>query len=177
MKHYNTLQALTGAVNHDPDPEQHIIERSVRRHDEYETIAQGLCTTMSIISDQRGFTYAIGRRCFRNGREICTVLCRRKLSQGWAIGAVHVYKSRPYSWRSSVTNPRMGFKVLWRADYHNYDGCGPNYCCCFEPRDAYRNWMNSLRTTFCIASTPYYHAPTNTSISHTSSPTLVPTYM
>lgn len=146
-------QEFTPAVNY--DPEQHSIEerRAYGSHSEYETIAQGLCMSMTIKNGQQGCTFAVRRRCFYRSKETCNDLCtanklvtkdqqysRRK----WrAIGAVHVYMPRPHSYKSTVTHPSIGLKTLWHNDIQNERRCGPNYCCCFvqlENADAYRNW-------------------------------------
>lgn len=136
--------------------EHSIEERSAGgSHSEYETIAQGLCMSMTINNGQHGCTFAVRRRCYRLNGETCNDLCsarslasldeyrnRHRTGRWKAIGAVHVYHPRPYSYRSTVTHPRIGFKVLWHDDYQSEGGCGPNYCCCFvqlEDIDAHRN--------------------------------------
>ena len=145
------MQGFTPAINH--DPEHSIEERSTHSaHSAYETIAQGLCTTMTIINGEKGCTYAVRRYCSRYRTETCSDLCSaRRLAQkdsqysrrAWrSIGAVHVYERRPHSLRSTVINPTLGFKVLWYNNYHTQGSCGPNYCCCFVPLenlDAYGN--------------------------------------
>ena len=123
------------------DPDHSIEERSTSSwHSEYETIAQGLCTTMTINNGQGGWIYAIKRRCHSHYPVTCSQLCSaRSLADKdpktrnykWrSIGALHVYAPRPASAQSTVTNPFMGYKVLWHPHYHSAGGCGPNYCCC-----------------------------------------------
>lgn len=136
----SSLQEFSPTITH--DPEHSIDERSVGgSHSEYETLAQGLCMTMTINNAQGGYTYAIKRRCHRYNDETCTQLCSaRSLAEKdaqtrrrrWrAVGALHVYAPRPISDRSTITHPSIGMKVLWYDEFQNASGCGPNYCCCF----------------------------------------------
>ena len=148
------MQGFSPAIDH--DLEHSIEERSTGdSHSEYETIAQGVCMSMTINHGQYGCTFAVQRLCDRYNKETCIDLCsarslalldeyRNRYRNGkWkAIGAVHVYHPRPHSSRSTVIHPSVGFKVLWHDDYQSDGGCGPNYCCCFvqlENVDAYRN--------------------------------------
>ena len=142
VKYHNkfSLQKFSPAINH--DLEHSIEERSAGgSHSEYETLAQGLCMSMTINNGQGGYTYAIKRRCHRYNGETCIQLCSvRSLAEKdlqnrrrrWrTIGALHVYAPRPTSDRSTVTHPSIGMKVLWHDDFQTTNGCGPNYCCCF----------------------------------------------
>ena len=146
----HSIEEGSAGGSHSEYSEHSIEKRSAGgSHSEYETIAQGLCMSMTIKNGQQGCTFAVRRRCYRN-KETCSDLCtanklvtkdqqygRRK----WrAIGAVHVYMPRPHSYKSTVTHPSIGLKALWHNDYQNKRGCGPNYCCCFvqlENVDAY----------------------------------------
>lgn len=137
---WDTEYETTPAI--DVDPEHIVEERSAYSwHSEYETIAQGLCTTMTILNGQAGWTYAVRRYCSRDQLETCNELCparsltradRSNQNRKWeAIGALHVYQPRPLSESSTVSHPSMGLKVLWEPNYQSSTRCGPNYCCCF----------------------------------------------
>ena len=110
-------------------------------HDEYETIAQSVCTSMAIKENRPGWTFAVKRQCDSSTEpcvEICSATALHELdaptkSQQWScLGAIHVYQSRPASGPSTFSKPSMGFKVYWSSIYHEgRNFCGPNYCCCF----------------------------------------------
>ena len=108
-------------------------------HNEYETIAQSVCTSMAIKGGHQGWTFAVRRQCDSNTKP-CDVLCGlqalhnldpQSSKKKWTcLGAVHVYPSRPVSQPSTTENPSIGFKVFWSNVYHTGQNCGPNYCCC-----------------------------------------------
>ena len=119
----------------------HIIEkRSIPvNHDEYETVAQSVCTSMAIGKRLRGWTYAVGRVC-SSSTESCQEICSSKFlhvqdtqtaHSTWScVGALHVYKSRPSSSPGTKNSPSIGLKVYWSSSYHTGRNCGPNFCCC-----------------------------------------------
>ena len=111
-------------------------------HNEYETIAQSVCTSMAIKGGYHGWTFAVRRKC-DDITKPCDVLCSLQALRNletypdpsktkWTcLGAVHVYESRPVSQPSTTKNPSIGFKVFWSESYHTGQHCGPNHCCCF----------------------------------------------
>ena len=138
------VHEFSPAIDNDPDnePDHSIEERSARAvHDEYETVAQMICTSEAIKIGQSGWIYAVRREC-RIGIASCIPLCGIPLMimsdpqtrhKRWrAIGAVYVYPSRPVSNPpSTVQRPFIGLKVKWYPFYHTRVTCGPNFCCCF----------------------------------------------
>ena len=132
----------------DPATEKSATQQSVQQqklnaHDEYETIAQSVCTSMAIKENRGGWTFAVKRHCnFKDSstepcEAICSVTALHKQddqtkSRQWSyLGAIHVYQPHPVSEPSTVSKPSMGLKVFWISNYHKIRGCGPNYCCCF----------------------------------------------
>ena len=120
-----------------PSEEQETAELQAS-HNEYETIAQAVCTSMAVTKSMGGWTFAIQRRC--SGPDTCVQICASKFlhtqdpqttHRQWStLGAIHVYGSRPSSSVSTVNSPHIGFKVYWSSNYHTGTSCGPNYCCC-----------------------------------------------
>ena len=119
----------------------HIEKRSTSlNHDEYEAIAQSVCTSMAIDQKRGGWTFAVQRVCTYSNLETCQQLCSSKFlhvqdtqtaHRTWrCLGALHVYKGRPSSSAGTINQPSMGFKVYWSSTYHTWKYCGPNYCCC-----------------------------------------------
>ena len=121
-----------------------IEERSTNApHDEYEVIAQAICTSMAIARGENGWTYAVRRVCllddprvFKNCIEVCTMWLGLQYGDPqnrglkWKCsGALHVFTHRPSSAPSSATQPSVGLKVLWTPGYETVF-CGPNFCCC-----------------------------------------------
>ena len=108
--------------------------------DEYEVIAQAACTSMAIKrNDLSGWTFAVQRKCDSQTASCNTICGNRALhrldaqtanSQWSCLGAIHVYKSQPYSLPNTISNPSIGLKVYWNPSYHLGRFCGPNYCCC-----------------------------------------------
>ena len=121
----------------------HTIEqRSVNtNHDEYEVLAQSICTGKAIAMGQNGWIYAVRRLCYNfKNTKTCRQVCsnpylrwmdRQTMRQKWTcIGAFHVYSPRPSSAPSTADKPSMGFKVLWNEKQDTDPRCGPNFCCC-----------------------------------------------
>ena len=118
----------------------HIEKRSIPvNHDEYETVAQSVCTSMAIDRRLNGWTYAVQRVC-SSSTETCQEICSSKflhvqdsqtVHSTWScIGALHVYKNRPSSSPGTKQAPSIGLKVFWWSNYHTHRSCGPNFCCC-----------------------------------------------
>ena len=118
----------------------HIEKRSIPvNHNEYEAVAQSVCTSMAIDRNLGGWTYAVQRVCSSN-TESCQEICISKflhvqdsqtVHRTWScVGALHVYKNRPSSSPSTKNEPSIGLKVYWSSSYHMGRNCGPNYCCC-----------------------------------------------
>ena len=93
---------------------------------------------MAIKADKEGWTYAVRRRC-DGGTSTCASLCISNIQNQdpqskddtWStLGAIHVYVDRPASTGASTTTSTLGLKIYWRTNYHENDGCGPNFCCC-----------------------------------------------
>ena len=108
-------------------------------HNEYETIAQSVCTSMAVSRELNGWTYAVQRRCDSSTgscEKICASMALRDQDsqtsgRAWStLGAVHVYGGRPVSQASTTCDPYLGLKVYWSSTYHTGQNCGPNYCCC-----------------------------------------------
>lgn len=136
-----------GPGHDDPATENSAAQQSVQQqqnlnaHDEYETIAQSVCTSMAIKENRGGWTFAVRRQC-DSSTEPCEAICSaaalhkqddQTKSQRWScLGAIHVYRDppRPVSGPSTVSKPSMGLKVFWSSSYHKGRNCGPNYCCC-----------------------------------------------
>ncbi len=106
-------------------------------HNEYETIAQSVCTSMAIKQGWAGWTFAVRRQCDSTTKHSdCGAICgtkdlydedaQLKNKRLACLGAIHVYHGR----QPSTTKPSIGFKVFWSSGYHESKGCGPNYCCC-----------------------------------------------
>lgn len=116
-------------------------QQNLTVHDAYETIAQSVCTSMAIKENRGGWTYAVKKQC-DSSSEPCEAICSsaalhkqdsQTKSKPWScLGAIAVYQPHPASGPSTVSEPFMGFKVLWSSSYTNCKkrGCGPNYCCC-----------------------------------------------
>ena len=112
---------------------------SPNSHDEYETIAQSVCTSLAIRKGINGWTYAVNRQC-RSDMDSCEAICASEAlhkqddqtkSNRWScLGAVHVYGYRSSSSPSNSSHPSMGLKIYWSVSYHKNTACGPNYCCC-----------------------------------------------
>lgn len=138
-----------GAGHDDPATEPNsAAQQSVQQqqnwnvHDEYETIAQSVCTSMAIKENRPGWTFAVKRQC-DSSTEPCEAICsatalheqdgETKSKQWSCLGAIHVHQDppRPVSGPSTVSKPSMGLKVYWSSSYHKgRNFCGPNYCCC-----------------------------------------------
>ena len=112
---------------------------SPNSHDEYETVAQSVCTSLAIRKGINGWTYAVNRQC-RSDMDSCEAICASEAlhkqddqtkSNRWScLGAVHVYGYRSSSSPSNSSHPSMGLKIYWSINYHKNTACGPNYCCC-----------------------------------------------
>ena len=134
-------QAGTIAV---PHPDRNTAELQAS-HDEYEIIAQSVCTSIAVTMNAAGWTFAVQRYCSPRARETCVQLCasaalhaqdfQTELKTWSTIGAILVYKDRPSSSAGTVADPHIGFKVYWSSTYHQGAGCGPNYCCCHGSPD------------------------------------------
>ena len=108
-------------------------------HNESETIAQAVCTTMAVTKNKAGWIYAVQRKC-ETSLETCVQICASEFlhtqdpettQRQWStLGAIRVYDNRPSSSASTVNSPHIGFKVFWSSNYHTGIGCGANYCCC-----------------------------------------------
>lgn len=104
----------------------------------YEIIAQSACEGLLTNSNLPGWVYAVQRLC--SGTENCHQICSSRVLHGqdsqtahstWsALGAFHVYGSRPSSSASTRNSPHIGLKVYYNQGYAASTGCGPNYCCC-----------------------------------------------
>ena len=112
------------------------------RHNEYETTAQSVCTSMAVNRNRSGWTYAVQRQCQgSHSTDTCVQVCASQIlhkqdsqtkDQPWStLGAIHVYADRPSSSPGNAENPQIGLKVFWSEKYHQWSTCGPNYCCCF----------------------------------------------
>ena len=112
-------------------------------HNEYETIAQSVCTSMAVSKNLDGWAYAVQRLC--SGTDTCLEICTSKSlheqdpqtkDKRWrGLGALHVYLDRPSSSPGTSNDPHIGLKVYWSSIYHVGTGCGPNYCCCHAAND------------------------------------------
>ena len=122
-------------INHTHNIEERAIYAP---HNEYEILAQAICTSIAIKRGVSGWIYAVRRYCTWRHHHNCETLCNDPLTsradietrrQWWkAIAGIHVYTHRP---PSTEQRPYLGLKVLWIDTYDQNTRCGPNFCCCF----------------------------------------------
>ena len=138
---YTNFHASINSIllsNTQSEEDQYDVAVQVDSHDEYETLAQSVCTNMAVSKGLNGWTYAVRRVC--SGSVTCDKMCaskflhvqdRQTVNRSWkSLGALHVYKKQPSSNTNDNSHPKEGLKVYWSKTYQTRTRCGPNYCCC-----------------------------------------------